>query len=94
MPSLKDLAQLVALMKRDNAGLPVWTARFECEGPMPAAELIGSVAHSSSLTSARIDGDARLVLIDFRPELVVAVARLGLTLGAVYVRRGLGGMEQ
>jgi hypothetical protein len=90
MSNPADLADLVALLKKDNGSLPVWRARFECVEPESAARMITSLAESASRLTARPDGGDRLVLVEFAPELVVAVARLALTVGATYVRRGLG----
>lgn len=89
-----DLAALVALLKADNAGRPVWSARFECVAPGSARTLIQSVTESASRAAARVDGGDQLVLIEFPPSLVVAVARLALTVGAEYLRRGLGRLSQ
>jgi hypothetical protein len=89
-----DLTDLVALLRRDNGDLPVWSARFECTEPGSAARMIASFTESASRLTARADGGDQLVLVEFPPELVVAVARLALTVGGVYLRRGLGRLPQ
>lgn len=94
MPSTADLTDLLALLKKDNAGLSRWSARFECVEPDCAARMVTSLAESASGLTARPDGGDRLVLVEFPAELAVAVARLALTVGATYVRRGLGLLPQ
>jgi hypothetical protein len=82
-------------LKADNAGCPVWSARFECVEPGSAARMITSFTESASRVTARMDGGGdQLVLVEFAPELAVAVARLALAVGGVYLRRGLGRLPQ
>lgn len=94
MSNPADLADLVALLKKDNGSLPGWSARFECTEPGSAARMITSLTESASRLTARADGGDQLVCVEFAPELVVAVARLALTVGATYVRRRLGLLPQ
>lgn len=94
MPNTADLTDLLVLLKKDNAGLSVWSARFECAEPGSAARMIASFTESASRLTARPNGGDRLVLVEFPAELAVAVARLALTVGATYVRRGLGLLPQ
>jgi hypothetical protein len=82
MADVNELGNLVVSIRRDNAGRPVWSARFECADAETATRLIASVSESASRTSARLDGE-HVVLIDFRPELAVAVGRLALAVGGL-----------
>lgn len=94
MPNTADLTDLHVLLKKDNAGLSRWSARFECVEPDSAARMITNLTESASRLTARADGSDRLVLVEFPAELAVAVARFALTVGATYVRRGLGLLPQ
>lgn len=60
-----------------------------------AARLIASLTQPASRVTARLDGGGdQLVLVEFARELAVAVARLALAVGGVYLRRGLGRLPQ
>jgi hypothetical protein len=88
--SRADLEQLVSSLRRDNHGREDWSARFECSHPHGVGPIVEALSRVAGV-DARLDGDARTLRVTFPRALVVAIARVVRSGGAVYAHAEGGG---
>ena len=90
--SRADLEQLVSCLRRDNHGREEWSARFECRRPGDADPILQAFRRVAGV-EARLDGDARSLRVTFPRALVVAIARVVRSGGAVYAHAVGGALK-
>ncbi len=83
-----DLSTLVALLRKDNAGREVCSARFERSRPS-GGQMLVDLLRGIAGVETRLDGGNQIVHVTFPPSLLFAVARVAHGAESAYLVPGL-----